>query len=128
MTDAIELAQLFDVDVNEFAGMLALVATHRRGRFERAAFVQAQALENAAHRGRRNSNLDGDRFAGQGLTAQRLDTLDNGLRSWPIEPLRPRATVGQTRGTFRAIASRPFAHHARKRLRLRLRPSAFARL
>src|SRR3954469_11116612 len=35
MADAVEAAELFDIDVDQFAGMLALVAANRRRGFER---------------------------------------------------------------------------------------------
>src|SRR4051794_18972248 len=35
MADPVEAAELFDIDVDQFAGMLALVAAHRRRGFER---------------------------------------------------------------------------------------------
>ena len=35
MADPIELAELFDVDVDEFTGMFALIAADRLGRLQR---------------------------------------------------------------------------------------------
>src|SRR4029453_6843111 len=53
--DTVEAAGLFDIDVDQFAGMLALVAAHRRGGFERLDAVEAEAPEDAADRGRRDA-------------------------------------------------------------------------
>ena len=40
VADPIEPAELFDVDVDQFAGMLALVAAHRLGRLQSREPVQ----------------------------------------------------------------------------------------
>ena len=45
MADAVEATELFDIDVDQFAGMLALVAANRRGGFER---LDAGEAENVA--------------------------------------------------------------------------------
>src|SRR3954466_4765028 len=42
MADAIEATELFDIDVDQFAGMLTLVAANRRGRFKRLDAVEAE--------------------------------------------------------------------------------------
>ena len=34
MADLVELAELFDVDVDQLAGLLALIASHRLGRLQ----------------------------------------------------------------------------------------------
>ncbi len=57
MADSVEFAELFDVDVDELAGMLALVAAHRLGGLESAELVQAQAPQNPADGGRRDAHL-----------------------------------------------------------------------
>src|SRR5215210_5071513 len=51
MADTVEAAELFDIDVDQFAGMLAFVAANRRGGFERLDAVEAEAPEDAADRG-----------------------------------------------------------------------------
>jgi hypothetical protein len=48
VADAVEAAEFFDVDVEQLARLLALVAAHRLGRFERAQFVEAEPFEGAA--------------------------------------------------------------------------------
>src|SRR5215212_9079800 len=52
MADPVEAAELFDIDVDQFAGMLTLVAANRRGGFERLDAGEAEAPEDAADRGR----------------------------------------------------------------------------
>ncbi len=68
----IEAAELLDVDVDQLAGPLALVAPDRLGRLQGLDPVEAQSLEDAANGGRRDcrSRL-GDLLAGAALTAQR---------------------------------------------------------
>ena len=83
----IELAELFDVDVDQLAGVLAFVAAYRLGGFQGAELVQAEPLQNPADGGRRDPNFGGDRLAGQPLPPQRFDPLDERLRRGPIEPV-----------------------------------------
>jgi len=75
----IELTELFDVDVDELAGLIALVAARWFGRLEGAQPIEAQALEHPADSGGRDTGFDGDRLAGQALAAQSLDAIDRGL-------------------------------------------------
>src|SRR5215212_6483206 len=53
MADPVEAPELFDIDVDQFAGVFALVAANRRGGFERLDAGEAEAPEDAADRGRR---------------------------------------------------------------------------
>ena len=46
--DAIEAAELLDIEVDQFAGMLAFVAADRLGGFERLETVEAEAPQDAA--------------------------------------------------------------------------------
>src|SRR6202040_761409 len=93
--------------------MRSLVAPHRRGRLEGAEAVQAQPLQDPADGCRRDAGLPGNRLAGQALEPQRADPGDDGLRSWAIEPLRPRGPVRQTGDAFDGITRHPFADGAR---------------
>src|ERR1700726_235521 len=93
--------------------MLSLVAAHRRGRLEGAEAVQAQPLTAPAGGCRRDAGLPGNRLAGQALEPQRADPGDDGLRSWAIEPLRPRGPVLQNGDAFDGIKRHPFADGAR---------------
>src|SRR4029450_11386634 len=49
VSDLIELAELFDVDVDQLAGMLALIAPHRLGGLERAEPVEPEPPQDAGH-------------------------------------------------------------------------------
>jgi len=55
----VEAAELLDVDVDEFAGVLAFVAPHRLGRFERLEAVEPEASEDPADGGGRHAELGG---------------------------------------------------------------------
>ena len=79
VADPIELAELFDVDVDQLARPLALISARRLGRLQGAQLVEAQTLEDAADGGRRDAGFGGDRLAGQALAAQRFRCG----RSWP---------------------------------------------
>jgi len=88
MADAIESAQLFNVDMDEFAGMFTLIAAHRLDRFQGFEAAQAEPFEDTADRGRRNPQLGGNRPAAQPLAPQSFDLLHD--RQWgrPIKPMR----------------------------------------
>lgn len=48
MPDALEAAEFLDVDVDQFARLVALVATHGLGRFEVAHAAQAVPVQHPA--------------------------------------------------------------------------------
>ena len=73
MADALEAAELLDVDVDQLARLLPLVAADRLGRLERRDAIEAEALEDAADGRRRDAQFGGDLLAGPALTAQGLD-------------------------------------------------------
>jgi hypothetical protein len=81
VADAIELAELLDVDVDDLAGSCAFVAADRLGRLESGKPTEAQPLQDAADGGRRNSDFRGDLLAGVALPAQSLDPGAYGRRS-----------------------------------------------
>ena len=119
VADLIELAELFDVDVDQLARPLALVSAGRLGRLEGAQLVEAQALEDAADGGRRDADFGGDRLAGQALAAQRFDALDHGLRRRLAQPIGPRAAILQAGQAFGLDSGRPICAPCEgKRLRL----------
>ena len=73
MADPVEAAELFDIDVDQFAGMFPLVAANRRGGFERLDTVEAKAPEDAADRGRRDADRGRDVLGRPALAAQSFD-------------------------------------------------------
>src|SRR5215203_3848440 len=78
VADLVEAAELLDVDVDEFAGVLAFVAPHRLGRLEVPEAAQAGAFEDAADRGGRDPGDLGDVLAREALAAQRDRLIDDG--------------------------------------------------
>jgi hypothetical protein len=113
MADPVEAAELFDIDVDQLAGVLALVADHRLGWFEGAPAVEPEALQNAADAGRRDAEFGGDLFAGPALLAKFANAGADRFGQRSIEPVRPRAAVRQAGHAFLAKAPEPFAHGPR---------------
>jgi hypothetical protein len=81
VADLIEFAELLDVDVQDLAWVVPLVAADRLGRFERRHPAEAEPAKNAADRRRRHADRGGDRLAGVTLPAQSLDRRAHGRRS-----------------------------------------------
>ena len=73
VTDLLETTELFDIDVDDLARVLALVAAHRFGRLQGRELVGAEPLQDAADGRRRRANLYGDLLAGVALPAQSLN-------------------------------------------------------
>src|SRR4051812_12458662 len=110
MTDAVEAAELFDIDVDQFAGMLTLVAANRRGGFERLDAGEAEAPEDAADRSRRDTDGGGDVLARPALAAQGFDGHDRGCRRRPVQVMGPGGAIVQAFDAFGLEARHPLAH------------------
>ncbi len=80
MADPTELAELFDVDVNQLTRMFALIAAHRFSRFQITHPVQSQPPQDPADSRRRHTDLGSNMLAGVALPAQRLDHRARGGR------------------------------------------------
>src|SRR6202012_5153424 len=65
--DTLETPELFDVDVNDRAWVLALIAALRLGRLQITYPVQSQAAQDAADGGRSHLGLSCDLLAGVGM-------------------------------------------------------------
>src|SRR3954447_8426074 len=90
VTDTADPAELFDVEVDELAWIVALITPDRFGRLQRAELVQSEPTQNPADGGWRDGGLGGDLLAGPALTAQPFDLLNYGLGRGPPQPMRPR--------------------------------------
>ena len=110
MADAVELAELFDVDVDQLAGLLALVAADRLGGSRALSLLRPRRLRTRLTVAGRNAGFGGDRLAGQALPAQRFDPLDD--RLWA---LADRADRGRELRSFRP--ARPSASKRSTHLR-----------
>src|SRR3954471_21966692 len=110
MADAVEAAELFDIDVDQVAGMFALVAANRRGGFERLHAVEAEAPEDAADRGRRDADCGRDVLARPALAAQGFDGRDRGCRRRPVQVMGPGGAIVEAFDAFGLEARPPLAH------------------
>src|ERR1041384_8505891 len=110
MADPVEAAELFDIDVDEFAGMFALVAAHRGGGFKRLDAVEAEAPEDAADRSRRDTDCSSDLLARPALAAEGFDGHDRGCRGRAAAGVRPGGAILQAFGAFGLEARHPLAH------------------
>ena len=113
MTDALETTELLDVDVDHLAGMLALVAADRLGRFDIPEPRQSGTLENAANGGGRDADSGGDLLARHALATQACDAFDHIGRRRLAQPMRPRAAILQAGRALLLEATGPFAARAR---------------
>src|SRR3954451_15459599 len=110
MADAVEAAELFDIDVDQFAGMLTLVAANRRGGFKRLDAVEAEAPEDAADRSRRDADRGCDLLARPALAAEGFDGHDRGCRRGPVHVMGPGGAILQAFDAFGLEARHPLAH------------------
>src|SRR4051812_17961896 len=109
MADAIDLSELFDVDMDHLAGMLALVAAHWLGGLECLEPVQSEPLESAADGSWRDPDGERDLLAGPALAPKGFHLSDDDFGCGPMETMRARAAVVQAARTFEAITGHPFA-------------------
>src|ERR1041384_877000 len=109
MADPVEAAELFDIDVDQFAGMLALVAAHRGGGFERLDAGEAEAPEDAADRGRRDADFGCDVLTRPALAAEGFDGRDRGGRRGPVQAMGPGGAILQAFGALGLEARHPLA-------------------
>src|SRR5215212_4775462 len=80
VADTLETPELFDVDVNDLARALALIAAFRLGGLQIPYPVQAQTAQDTADGGRRHLDLDCDLLASVALPAQGLNGRARGWR------------------------------------------------
>ena len=109
---AVEAAELLDIDVDEFAGVLAFVAPHRLGRFERLEAVEPEAPQDTADGRGGDPDLGRDLRAAPTLPAERGDLLDHWRRGRPAQSVRSRRAVLQAFAPLGPEARDPFAHGA----------------
>ena len=68
-------AELFDIEMDKLAWVLAFITPDRFSRLQGTELVQSQATQNPADGGWRDAGLGGDLLAGPALPAQPLDLL-----------------------------------------------------
>jgi hypothetical protein len=110
VADLLEAAELLDVEVDQLAGVGALVAPDRRGRRQVLEPAQPAPAQDAADGGRLDADLPGDLVTGPALAAQRGDLLDGGVRRRLAQPTGPRGAIDQPCRALGLEALAPFAH------------------
>jgi hypothetical protein len=107
VANRLDAAELLDIDMDQLAGPLALVAHRRWFRFERRQPAQPDPAQELAHRRDRHAELPRDRRAAQPLSPQPLD-LDNPLGRGAVPAaLWRRTVISQGRRTATEIAGQP---------------------
>jgi hypothetical protein len=72
VADPVEASELFDVDVDHLARVIAFIPAHRLSRLQRREPVEAQASQDAAHCSGGNIQFIRDLLAGAALPTQNL--------------------------------------------------------
>jgi len=93
MSDSVDAAELLDVDMDEFAGVLPLVADDGRPRIEGGKPRKAAAAQDEANRGGRPSETPCNGRPGETLPAQCLDLGLNFETETARALMRPRAVI-----------------------------------
>ena len=103
----LETRQFLDVQVQQLAGALPLVAVDRRGRFEGIKPVKPCPAQDSADGGGRHSHRPRDLDPRLPLEAQCRNAGDGVLGRGSGLPVRPRTAVGQPVGALSLIRGRP---------------------
>src|SRR5207244_12298891 len=96
-----------DVDVDELAGMAALIAIGRLRRVEPGTLAESDPLEPTRHRRERQRQDLSDLGGGHAQLAQRADRFDPRRRQLARRALRPRRAIEQARLALRAEPRQP---------------------
>src|SRR5690606_18190384 len=108
VADLVEAAELLDVEVDQLARLLALVAADRLGRLQVAQSAEAGPAQHAADRRGRDAGRGGDLPADPALPAQLDDLLAGRLSGRLAQPMRPRGPVIEAGRTLGLVALDPF--------------------
>src|SRR4051812_3841884 len=114
VADAVDPAELLDVDVDQLAGVLALVTDDRGLGLKGGEAVEPEPTQCQAHRRAGQAELAGNGRAGAALAAQGLDPggdLDSLLRR---AAMRPRGAVAQPGLALGGMPVAPLADGARR--------------
>jgi hypothetical protein len=103
-------AELFDIEMDEFAGFFAFIAPDRFGRLQGAEFIQSQPAQNTADGGWRDTGLGGDLLARPALPPQSFDRLDNDLGRRLSQPMWSGRPILQSRQSFATVSINPLAN------------------
>src|SRR5690606_7115222 len=108
VADLVEAAELLDVEVDQLARLLALVAADRLGRLQVAQSAEAGPAQHAADRRGRPPGRGGDLPADPALPAQLDDLLAGRLSGRLAQPMRPRGPVIEAGRSLGLVALDPF--------------------
>src|SRR5262245_17065314 len=81
MPNGADSAELFDIDMDEFAWLLAFIAANRFGRLQGTEPVKPAPSQHAADGSCRDAKFAGDLLAGVALSARSLHRIASGLGS-----------------------------------------------
>jgi hypothetical protein len=95
--DGTDAAELFDVEMDELAGLLAFIAIDRFGRLQGTELVQFKPTQNAADGGCETPVSAANLLAGPALAVQSLDLIDHHLGRQLPEPMRGRTVASALR-------------------------------
>ena len=104
VTDSFDSAQLLDIEVDEVAGMLALVSEDRFFRVEISKSRKASALEDNGDRRSGHPKLPGDLWTRHSAPTELENQVRTVVGSLPRDPMRPGAAILES---FRALLPEP---------------------
>ena len=110
MPDAVDPAELLDVEMDQLAGVLALVADDLGLGLQRRQPAEPMSAQDQTHGGHGPAQPARDRRPRQRLPPQRQDLGLRRLVQAPWADVRPRAAVAQARLAFSGIPGLPLAH------------------
>jgi hypothetical protein len=97
MADDLDTSEFLDIDVDELAGMLPLIAAYGLFRVQAAKSREALTTQDAGHCGRTQTNTRGDLMASLPASAQPNDLLDEDYPGLSGNAMRARAAIDQRR-------------------------------
>jgi hypothetical protein len=97
---SLDAYQAFDIEVQQVAWSSVLVTNHGRLRFQIADPMELEPAQDAADRGRTQTQLLGDPNAGPALAAKRFDLPDQLLRSAARAAVRAAGPVAEASPTL----------------------------
>ena len=108
VADDLDEAQLLDVNVNEFSGMVSLVTENGFFGFEVFEPRQTFSGQNAGHRGRTQADSKGDLRPGPPAPTQPEDLFNNDGMGLTRRTMGPRAAIDQRRLAGLPMPAFPF--------------------
>jgi hypothetical protein len=108
-----EAAELLDVDVDQLARALALVAPHRLGRLQRRDTVEPEPAQHTADGGGRHADIARNLMPGEALAPQGLDPFHRSARRRTMQAVRARRAILHPRHAVAGISGEPLPDRPR---------------